>query len=163
MDLGTTLTAILIAVVCIIPFVIMNKINTRREQRFLQPLFSMAQNHHSKIKQYDTWINAAVGIDHKTGMIFFFKKVNNIETSRQVHLSEIRKCRVKQVTKIAGDESDNFKAIAKIDLAFEHLDTRKAELLLEFYNADTDGGTLTGELQLAEKWQKLINYKIAAK
>lgn len=163
MDLGTSITAILIAIACIIPFIIMNKINARRERQFLQPLFSLAQNHHSRVSQYDTWSNAAVGIDYHRGMVFFFKKIDNTEVSRQVTLSEIRKCRIVQVTKTASDEPDNFKPIAKIELTFEHLDKTKPDTILEFYNADADGGTLTGELQLVEKWRLLINNKMAAK
>ena len=163
MDLGTSITAILIAIACIIPFVIMHKINARRERQFLQPLFSLAHNHHSKVSQYDIWSNAAVGIDHTTGMVFFFKKVNNAEISWQVSLADIRKCRVVQVTKTSIDELDNFKPIAKLELAFEYLDTSKPDTLLEFYNADADGSTLTGELQLVEKWRQLINNKMVTK
>ena len=163
MDLGTLITAILIAVACIIPFIIMSKINNRLERQILQPLFSLAQKHHSKVMQYDTWSNAAVGIDHTTAMVFFFKKVNNTETSQQVSLSEIRKCRIVQVTKTANDGQDNFKATTKLELVFEYLDTSKADTLLEFYDAAADGANLTGELQLIEKWRQLIENKMAAK
>ena len=163
MDLGTSITAILIAIACVIPFIIMNKINARREREFLHPLFSLAKHHHSRVSQFDTWSNAAVGIDHKTAMVFFFKKVNNTEISRHVRLTEIKKCRVVQETKTAYDELDNFRPIAKLELALEPLDKTKPDILLEFYNADADGGNLTGELQLAEKWRQLINNSVAAK
>ena len=35
-------------------------------------------------------------------------------------------------------------------------------LSVEFYNANTDRLTLTGELQLAEKWCVLVNNKLAS-
>jgi hypothetical protein len=141
----------------------MSKINARRERQFLQPLFSMAEHHQSRLSQFDTWSHAAVGIDDTTGMIFFFKKVNKVETSRQVSLSAIKKCRVIHVTKTVGEGQDNFKGIARLTLAFVHKDNSKADELLEFYNADSDGDTLTGELQLVEKWRQLIDNKMNPK
>jgi hypothetical protein len=141
----------------------MNKINSRREQQFLQPLFNLAQEHHARLSQYDTWSNTAVGIDHNTGMVFFFKKVNNTGISRHVSLSAIKKCRVIQVTKTINDGQDSFKGIARLALAFEHLDNSKADALLEFYDASSDGDNLTGELQLVEKWHQLIHNKMSLK
>jgi hypothetical protein len=35
--------------------------------------------------------------------------------------------------------------------------------LLEFYNVNTDGSILNGELQLAEKWSALVNERLNAK
>lgn len=163
MDLGTTITALLIAAACVIPFVIMNKLNARRERKILEPLFNLAQKHDSTISGYDIWNNAAVGIDNRTEMVFFFKKATGTDIFRQVNLSEIRKCRLIQVTKTSGDEQDNFKPVAKLELVLEHQDSSKADIMLEFYNADLDGGTLTGELQLVEKWRQLIDKKIASK
>jgi hypothetical protein len=162
MDIGTSVTAILIVIACIIPFVIMSKINARRERQFLQPLFNLAKHRQSRLSQYDTWSHAAVGIDHTTGMVFFFKKVNNIETSQEIRLSTIKNCRVYHVTKTVSDGQENFKGIARLTLAFEHLDNSKADELLEFYNAESDGDMLTGELQLVEKWRQLIDNKMSS-
>ncbi|MDN3655983.1 hypothetical protein QWZ08_10125 [Ferruginibacter paludis] len=163
MDIGTSVTAILIVIACIIPFVIMNKINARRERQFLQPLFNLAEHHQSRLSQYDTWSHSAIGIDHTNGIVFFFKKINNIETSREIRLSAIKKCRVIHVSKTVNDGQENFKGIARLTLAFEHLDNTKADELLEFYNADSDGESLTGELQLVEKWRHLIDNKMNPK
>jgi hypothetical protein len=160
MDIGTSITAILIVLACIIPFVIMSKINARREKQFLQPLFNLAQHYQSRLSQYDTWNNTAVGIDYNTGIVFFFKNVNNTRMSLQVNLSTIKKCRVIKVAKTINDGQDNFLGVAKLALGFEHKDTSKADALLEFYNADSAEAGLTGELQLVEKWRRLIDNKI---
>jgi hypothetical protein len=40
-------------------------------------------------------------------------------------------------------------------------DKNKPDTKVEFYNADYDRLTLTGEVQLSEKWCKILNDKIA--
>lgn len=141
----------------------MSKINAPRKRQFLQPLLNLAQHNQSRLSQYDTWNNLAVGIDYNTGMVFFFKKVNNTGVSLQVNLSTIKKCRVIQVAKTLNGGQDNFLGVAKLALAFEHKDTSKADALLEFYNADSDEAGLTRELQLVEKWRQLIDNKMNPK
>jgi len=46
-------------------------------------------------------------------------------------------------------------------LVFSFQDKGKNEVVLEFYNAEYDSSTLTGELQLVEKWCKIFNEKIS--
>ena len=56
----------------------------------------------------------------------------------------------------------SIKAFDRIDLVFSNKDKSKADVVVEFYNANTDRLTLSGELQLAEKWCTLINNKVAS-
>ena len=51
--------------------------------------------------------------------------------------------------------------VEKLGIGFLYHDKNKNEVVLEFYNADYDSLTLTGELQLAEKWCNLFNEKIS--
>ncbi|MEY4875083.1 MAG: hypothetical protein RL708_232 [Bacteroidota bacterium] len=160
MDLGTTITALVIVLICIAPFVVMSRSNKKREKRFLQSLSELAKKSNSTILQHDIWLNAAIGIDEATNMIFFTKKVTDIETAQQVALAEIQKCRVINTSKTVNNNGSNFKAIDKLELAFNYHDKNKAETLFEFYDANAVGSTLSGELQLVDKWCKIANDKI---
>ena len=53
-------------------------------------------------------------------------------------------------------------AFERIDLVFINVDKNKSDIIVEFYNTDTGNLDLYGELQLAEKWCKMANDKIAA-
>ena len=88
--------------------------------------------------------------------------MNDIETHQLVTLHEIQRCHVITATRNGSNEDGIFKIIDKLELVFEHRDKRKADTILEFYNADYSSPTLTGELQLVEKWCKMLNDKIAA-
>ena len=162
MDSGTIIIAILFILVCSIPFIIMGRNSKKREKQFLRTLVEIARKNNSKLSDHDFLTHAAIGIDDGANMIFFVKKVNNIETHQLVTLHEIQKCNLITAARNANNEDGFFKIIEKLELAFEHRDKRKADTILEFYNADYSSPTLTGELQLAEKWRKIINDKIAA-
>ena len=160
MDSGTLIIAILFILVCSIPFVIMG--SKKREKQFLRMLLEMAGKNNGKLSTYDFLTHAAIGIDDRANMIFFVKKVYNMETHQLVTLHKIQKCCVITATRNGSNEDGIFKIIDKLELVFEHRDKRKADTILEFYNADYSSPTLTGELQLVEKWCKMLNDKIAA-
>lgn len=162
MDSGTIIIAILFILVCSIPFIIMGRNSKKREKQFLRTLLEMAHKNNGKLSTCDFLTHAAIGIDNDTNLVFFVKKVNHIETHQLVTLHEIQKCNMITATRNASNEDGIFKIIEKLELAFEHRDKRKADTILEFYNAAYSSPTLTGELQLAEKWRKIINDKIAA-
>jgi len=162
MDSGTIIIAILFILICSIPFVIMGRNSKKREKQFLRTLLEIAGKNNGKLSNHDFLTHAAIGIDDDAKMIFFVKKANNMETHQLVTLHEIQKCNMITATRNGSNEDGLFKIIEKLELAFEHRDKRKANTVLEFYNADYSSPTLTGELQLIEKWCKMINDKIAA-
>ena len=122
----------------------------------------MAQKYNYDVSQHDIWGNAAVGIDKTANIVFFTKKIKETEVAQQISLAEIQKCRVINITKIDSSQNDNFKMIHKLQLSFANRDKAKTETILEFYNADEDGLNLTEEVQLVEKWCRIINDRIDA-
>ena len=50
--------------------------------------------------------------------------------------------------------------IDKLEFCFYPADKTKNEEVTEFYNDEYDSLSLTGELQLVHKWEKLISEKI---
>lgn len=162
MDSGTIIIAILFILVCSIPFVIMGRNNKKREKQFLRTLSEMADKNNCKLSNHDFLAHAAIGTDFDAKMIFFIKKVNNIETHQVVTLAEIQSCKLINATRTGSNEDGLFKIIDKLELMLEHCNKNKAKTILEFYNAGYSSPTLTGELQLAEKWCKMINDKVVS-
>jgi len=50
--------------------------------------------------------------------------------------------------------------VDKLELSFYPVEKGKPEISIEFYNDEYDSLTLSGELQLAEKWEKLLNEQL---
>ena len=161
MDTATTITAIIIILICIIPFILINRHSRNKEKPFLEALSGLAQKNNYTVSQHDIWSNTAIGIDEAANIVFFTKKVKDIQMGQQLALAEIKKCRVMITNSIASNKEDsNFKEVDTLCLAFTHKEKSNEEIVLEFYNADINRSGLTGELQLAERWCKIANDKI---
>lgn len=155
MDLGTTITGIIIILICVLPIVILNRLSRKREQELLQSLIGLAHMDNCKISHHDIWKEAAIGIDDSANIIFFTNKLNEIEIAQKIPLDEIIKTKV-IITK--GNNSD-LDRIEKLDLEFTSKDKNKAEMTIEFYKASF-GSNLNNELKLVNKWCNLLNDKI---
>ena len=161
MDLGATIVGMTIILMCIIPFVLISRNNRKQEQKLLEELVSDAEKHHCNISRHDFRRNSVIGIDDNARMAFFAGKVKNEQVRQHIRLAEIQKCRVINSGRIVHHSGSNHKVIEKIEMAFTFQNKNQPEALLEFYNRDYDSPTLTGELQLAEKWCKIFNDKIS--
>jgi hypothetical protein len=155
MDLETTIIGIAVIFICIIPFVVMNRSTKKRERQLLQSIFKLAQKSDCTVSLFDHWNKSAIGVDESIKVIFFTKATDNHEMLAKVNLSEIQKCRVINVTRTVNN--NGFHYIEKLELTLTYHDKNKAESILEFYNANSDSLSLNGELQLIEKWQKIIS------
>jgi hypothetical protein len=156
MDSGTALVGGILILICILPFVLMSMSAKKNKRQFLQILFDLAAKNNSKISQHDHWNHTAIGLDETADVLFFIKKMKEDVTSRQVHLAEVQKCRIIQTHNAASGKGGSAPVIEKIELAFAYRDKGRAETVLEFYNDETDS-FLSGELQQAEKWLKVVN------
>lgn len=162
MDFGTTIVGVIVLLICIIPFVVLNKNNRNRKKLVADRLSQLAERSNCSISQYDIWNNSAVGIDDTTHQAFFTRKINDSETAHQINLLEVQKCRVMNTGKAVNRAEGNQKVIEKLELVLTYRDKDKRETVLEFYNRDFDSLTLTGELQLTEKWGKIFNDTVLA-
>ena len=144
-----------------LPFIIINRHSRNKEKPFLESLSGLAQKNNYTVSQHDIWSNAAIGMDEAANLVFFTKKVKDIQIVQQLALAEIKKCRVMITSSIASNKDDsNFKEVDTLGLAFACKEKGNEEIVLEFYNAGINSSGLTGELQLAERWCKLANDKI---
>lgn len=153
--MGSIITGLLIVTICVLPFVLMNRRHRKKEKEFLTALYSMAGNRQVKISKYDSWSNAAIGIDANKSVIFFTKRTDEGNINLQVELQDIRQCRIERTN------SPDYKSIDRLELFLIPKAKEKAVTALAFYNAAPGSPTLAGELQLAEKWCSTINSRLA--
>jgi hypothetical protein len=127
----------------------------KREKQLLQTLVDYAKQNEGNITQHETVGDIIIGLDEKNNTVFFYSKNKNAETKQHIRLSDYKKCSVVSTTR----DFNSSKVIDTVELSFTPIEKSKPiEELLLFntkYNLQ-----LSGELQLAEKWAKLVNSKI---
>lgn len=162
MSLGLIIAGVLCLLLSILIFVLASNSKKKKQNKFLDPLNSLAESANCKISQYDIWNDSVIGIDNTRNFVFVIRKTIDNEASISINLAEVFRCKISELSRTTGPKEGNFIAFDRIDLVFACKDKSKADIVVEFYNANTDRLTLTGELQLAQKWCMLINNIIAA-
>ncbi len=159
MNLITDLVGAILAVICILPFVLMIRNSKKLEKQLLESLSGIAAQQNSTITQHELCGNIAIGLDENTHTFFFFKRGKNTQTAQHIDLGKFQNCTVvntRRSFKVAGR---NDSVIEKLELSFLPIVKNKSPLKLEFYNSD-ESRQLNGELQLVEKWSKILNGKL---
>lgn len=161
MDLGATITVTLFILLFVVPFIIIKRRSSKNDKQFQEALFKLAHDANRKIAHFDRWRNSAIGIDEQNEFIFFIREIKSDRTTKVVQLEKIARCRLVNTNRTAGEK--NVRIIDRLELALSSHQKNEPELILEFYNSDYDSLVLSGELQLAEKWVKIINESLPKK
>lgn len=160
MELGTAIIALSVILACIIPVVMIRRSNRKREQQFLQELSNLAELNHCTMAHHDLWNNAGIGADESYNNLFFIKKAGDADTRQHVNLTEVEKCVTGNTSTTLNTPSGTQKMVERLELTFQSRDKNKKETVLVFYDVNSDSLTLSGELQLVEKWSKIANERI---
>lgn len=156
MDSGTTIIGLMFLLFCVIIFMVMISNNRKKEKRLLQSLEKLAKENNCKIVQFDIWNHSVIGIDDATSVLFAIRNAKEESITSRVDLSEIRSCRIDKTCRESVDNE-----IEKLQLVFTNKNKNRPDTLLHFYNREYDTGSLSGELQLIEKWNTIANNTIA--
>ncbi len=160
MDIQSAIIALGLILISIAPFYFMIRNNKKKAIQFLNTLQEMARKNSRSIDQHDIWNHGAIGTDQQFDMVFFAKKTKEGSTQQQIVLGDIQRSRVINSTRSVTTNNGRFNVTDKIELAFSPQDRTKPEILLNFFDVNTDGLAVTKELRMAEKWAELINAKI---
>ena len=161
MDLETVIIILILFLICLVPIVLINRRKRKREKLLSKSFFNFAEKRNCRISEYDFWNNTAIGVDKDVHKLFFRRATNNDELSGEINLTEILKCRMVNTNRSVSNNEINQIVIDKLELAFTFYDIDKPDIFWEFYNADRDSFSLSGELQLTEKWLKIVNTELA--
>jgi len=158
MDTTALVIGFIMMLICIVPIMILNRSGAKAGKLYLKSLKDLAQKNETDIAEYDHWNDRAIGIDTEKNKIFFVRKSDFNEFSQQVNLDEIRKCRI--IKTGVSDKDGKSGNVTKIELGLSSADNRKADTMVEFFNQEHGVLAYDDELQLAEKWNGIINGKI---
>lgn len=160
MDLGTIIVTLVFIAIVTVPFILTGYSKKRKKKNLFCRLTEMAENEDCIISYHEFCGDFVIGLDEVAGRLFFFKKSENHKIVQSVNLREFKSCRLVNSNRTVGDKKTNYSVIDKLELCFYPNDKSKPDILVELYNDEYDSLTLSGELQLAEKWEKLLNERM---
>ena len=149
----TIITVLVLLAFCILPIVIMNQKRKKKASESLQLLKNLAEENQCTITEHELFNQIIIGIDKNAHQLFFVRTIEGKKSRQKIYLSDVKRCRMEET----GRTVDSIHVIEKIDLAFAPLASNQKEITLNIYSADYDNLTLSGEIQFAEKWAKLVN------
>ncbi len=156
MDKGILLVTIIFLAIIILPFVFVGLSKKKKRGRFLSKITNQAELKGCVITRHEISNNFIIGIDDAKGCLFFYKKETDNEILKDIDLREFMSCKLLNVTRTAGDKQSQ-ELVHKLELSFYPLKNDKPVETIEFYNDENDSLTLSGELQVIERWEEQIN------
>lgn len=152
MDIGVTITGFILLAICALPFVLIGRNSRKQEKLLFQSLSNIAAKQNCKITQHECCEEYIIGLDETSNFLFFFKRVKDKETSKQINLKEIQNCKIVNTSRPNGNE----KIIDKLELSLKVNTKNTSEIVLELYNSD-DRMHLGDDFLFIERWTKKIN------
>ncbi|MBR9757182.1 MAG: hypothetical protein GYB39_03800 [Algicola sp.] len=152
MDLGITIIEVVLIAICIIPFILMGLSKAKNKKQQLQLLTKLAQKEQCKMDTYEVFANISIGLDTSKKRLLFVRQDNDTITQESIDLLHIKNCNLIK----ASNNNNAPKDISKLELALAPTSNNKTETRLLFFDIATEM-PLSGQLQLAEKWNAIIN------
>lgn len=159
MDLGSTITGIVLLILCILPMVFLSRNRKKRENELLKTITDLAANQNAKISQFEHCGDLVIGLDETGKNLYFAKRQDETKAAKFVNLKEVKSCKVVNVSRKVSNENGNHRVLEKLELKFEPIDKSKSDFIFEFYRED-DRIPLNGELQLIEKWAEIAKARL---
>lgn len=157
MELGTTIIGLMGLIICIAPVILLRRSRKNKEKELFTALQQIAGSCGKEVGQYECGMEFIIGLSNDNASVFFYKKRNETELKEVIHLETVRKCSVNTIRKSSGDKKSTETVIDKLELVFDPKGKNNRTILrLELFNS-TEFFQPTGELQIAQKWESIIN------
>ena len=153
--MDSELAVLIVLLTCIIPIILLKCGAVFKKWKFGRLLTEAAQKHNTTIIRYEQWNNSAIGLNKNGTQLFVVNKGETRIKSKTLVLSSFNKCSVVNDNSGAVHKEGSFKVTNAIELELTGENSLPA--CINFYDIDKDGPLLTGELELAEKWCRIIN------
>lgn len=160
MDTTSTMIGIGLLLLFFIPIFLLNRKNKKSETRFKQKLFDFALNEKNTINDFEIWNNTAIGIDENSAKLFFIKKITYQEVKVEIDLHEVKECKLVNTNHSLYSKDGEKTIIDKLELVFTFLNKNENNNSLLIYDNDFDNLNMSGELQIAKKWEDIFSKRI---
>ncbi len=160
MEFGTIGIGLIVIILCAWPVAMLMRSRTKRKNEILNALKTLADSHALHIAQQDVWNNTAIGIDNEKKHLLFVRMQNDHALTSVVDLNNIQQCNVNKSITSFGEGADRYSVIEQLALVLQPIDKSKALMVLPCYDANEDSASLTGQLQLVDKWRAILQQQL---
>lgn len=150
METGTIVTVIILLIICVTPFIFMNRGKKKKRRKYYSQLEKMAQEVGGNVEEYEIANHYLIGIDQTKNKLFFKRVLTGKEEI--VDLNIIKSCSQQQKKRTVHGEQ----MIDTVELKLISKKQSEAAITLVFYDVNKDG-QLTDEISALKKWTGIIN------
>lgn len=147
----TYLIGIILIAAIVLPIVLLNYKNNKKNAVIRKEYSEMTKS--ANIANQERWNGHLIAIDKIDKKCYFIHQEDIACETQIIDLTEYSSCRVITSSSLGSVST----SVEMVELVFTPKTKEKENINLVFYNADTDGFTLNGELQSAERWKKICN------
>ncbi|GAB3654763.1 hypothetical protein GCM10028791_25610 [Echinicola sediminis] len=158
MELETTVIGLVGLVLCILPFVLLQRSRKKKEKELHKGLNAIASSVDSELGTKDFGFEFAIGVSTNKNHILYYKKTKEEEVEEIIPIQTVENCSVNAIKRIISSKEREETIIDKLELEF--LLKKKSKISLVFYNRK-EGTQLNGELALIKKWESLVHQCIS--
>lgn len=152
METSVIITTVIFLAIFIIPFYIISRKRSKKTELLEKKFKILGESQKLHISEQDIWGNRGFGIDRGSKCVLYARGKEFAEKMEIIDLQKIRRSEINKISRSV----DNMNIIDRIDLRIIYKDATLPHLLLEFYNV-LENRQIDEEIQLAEKWVKIIN------
>jgi hypothetical protein len=150
----SALIVVLLILSFIFPFLFMNG-NKKIEQQLKNELENLATHWNSEVGTTELMSNTIIALSKPGNRLFVVKQRDKNWIKTQITLSEMKQCNVRTSRRTVTQKTTITEVIDRIELAFSPKGNNRPEIIIEFYDSDFDSYSISSELQIAQKWQKI--------
>ena len=148
---STLLIGLILIAAIVVPIALLNYKKAKKNAVIKAQFAEMTKS--AIIANQEFWNGYLIAIDEVDKKCFYIHQEDTSCKSQIIDLTQYSSCRV--VTSSSLGTSGT--AVDMVELVFTPKIKNAETMSLLFFDAETDGFTLNGELQIAERWQKLCN------
>lgn len=160
MEFGTIGIGLIVILLCAWPVAMLMRSRTKRKNEILKTLKTLADSHALHIAQQDVWSNTAIGMDTQKKHLLFVRMQNDSASTTVVDLNNIALCNVNKRSSSFGEGNERYSVMEQLEIVLQPMDKSKGLMVLLCYDANEDSASLTGQLQLVDKWQAIIQQQL---
>lgn len=158
MEPGVLIIGFILTAICFLPITLSIVSRKNKEKRLWKSIIKRAQQDNIKISQYDFCGEIVIGLDD-TSNTLFFANVKDVENAQEIRLDTIKSSQILNNFRTYQSTYGMQKITEKLELILTPVAPNTPNFILEFYSAEVSI-QLNGELQLIEKWEKIIKDRL---
>lgn len=160
MDLATLLIGIGALAVMIVPIFLIQFSNKRKKTKKLNSLKDKAKSLGVAINRQESWNEQFIGIDTMNCKLVVFNNIEDISSSKYFDLKDFKSCSLNIERRGGKSKKEEGSIIERINLILQSTSLNNPDSKINFYDSAINM-SIHNELELAEKWEKIICEVIA--